>query len=95
MLQVFYDGKEIPFTPQEIAVMRVFMTRPEELRYESDFTDPLADVFSDPKSLDIHKTLSQLVSRTRLKLNAAVSNGHNCITNKRGVGWKLIIQPTD
>lgn len=90
-----YKTIDIPFTPQEAAVMRVFMVRPEEWRYESDFTDPLANVFSDPKPPDIHKALSQLISRTRIKLNAAAGNDQNCITNKRDVGWKLIIQLTE
>lgn len=90
-----YKAVDIPFTPQEAAVMRVFMARPEEWRYESDFTDPLANVFSDPVPSDIHKALSQLISRTRIKLNAAVGHDQSCIPNKRDVGWKLIIQLTE
>ncbi len=94
-----YSEKDIPFTPQEVAVMRVFMARSEEWRYESDFTDPLATVFSNPTPPDIHTTLSKLISRTRKKLNAAVGNDRNCITNRsnrNGSGaWKLTIIPTE
>jgi hypothetical protein len=94
-----YTGKEVPLTPQEVAIMRVFMARPEEWRYESDFTEPLANVFTDPLPPDIHTTLSKLISRTRIKLNAAVGDGKNCITNrsnKSGSGaWRLTIIPTE
>lgn len=89
-----YKREEIPFTPQEVAVMRVFMTRPEEWRYESDFTDPFANVFDEPTPPDIHTALSQLISRTRLKLKAAICSNENPIPNKRGVGWKLVA-PTE
>lgn len=91
---ISYKGARIPLTRQEADVMRVFLRRPEELRSEDDFTDPYANVFSNPTSHnDIHTTLSKLISRTRKKLDDAVklANG-SCITNVSGQGWILKIQ---
>ncbi len=92
---VSYNGETIPFTPQEASVMRVFIARPEEWRSDDSFTDPQADVFENETLPNLHKSLSQLISRTRIKLNVAVGNNQNCIINKRSRGWKLEIQPTD
>lgn len=92
---ISYKGVAIPFTPQEAAVMRVFLKRPEEWRPDDAFTDPLANVFGASEPPDIHKTLSQLISRTRIKLNAAVSDDQSCIKNKRNRGWMLKIRPAE
>jgi hypothetical protein len=88
---ISYKGAMIPLTRQEADVMRVFLRRPEELRSEDDFTDPYANVFSDPTSRNnIHTTLSKLISRTRKKLDNAVKPvSGSCLTNVSGQGWIL------
>ncbi len=94
---ISYQGLTVPFTPQEVAIMRVFLARPEEWRPDDAFTDPLADVFNEGKERkkSHHTVLSQSISRTRLKLNAAVGKDQNCIINQRNRGWKLQIQPAE
>jgi hypothetical protein len=93
---ISYKGTRIPFTRQEADAMRVFLRRPEELRTEDDFTDPYANIFSDPSSHDdIHATLSKLISRTRKKLDKVVEPASkSCITNLSGQGWILKIHPS-
>lgn len=95
--KISYKGATIPFTRQQANVMRVFLRRPEELRIEEDFTDPYANVFSDPAKLsDIHETLSKLISSARKKLDGAVKPiGRSCITNTPSQGWTLKIRPTE
>jgi DNA-binding winged helix-turn-helix (wHTH) protein len=90
---ISYKGVMIPFTRQEVDVMRVFLRRPGELRTEDNFTDPYANVFDDPSAYrDIHTTLSKLIARTRKKLNEATHKSNDSyITNVSGRGWILKI----
>jgi DNA-binding winged helix-turn-helix (wHTH) protein len=90
---ISYKGVMIPFTRQEVDVMRVFLRRPGELRTEDNFTDPYANVFDDPSAYrDIHTTLSKLIARTRKKLNeATLKSNDSYITNVSGRGWILKI----
>lgn len=91
---ITYKGVAIPFTRQEVDVMRVLLRRPEEMRVEEDFTNPYASIFNNAASLpDIHTTLSKLISRTRKKLESIT--GQRCITNTSGRGWTLKITPTE
>jgi hypothetical protein len=86
---ISYKGVSIDLSPQEAAVIRVFLTRPEEWRSDDAFTAPSADVFVGGTT---HANLSKLISQTRVKLNAAIGNDQNAIINKRDRGWKLKIQ---
>ena len=60
--------KDKQFTPQEVAVMRVFMARSEEWRYESDFMtlSPLY-LATRPHPISI-QPVSKPISRTRKKV---------------------------
>lgn len=84
-----YNGKKINFTTQQCDVMRVFMRRPEELRTEEDFTDPLTSIFNGNDYPDIHQTLSQLISATHVKLRK--ETGKKSIFNEPKRGWRLEI----
>lgn len=86
---ISYKGVSIDLSPQEAAVIRVFLTRPEEWRSDDAFTAPSADVFADGTT---HANLSKLISQTRVKLNAAIGSDQNVVTNRRDRGWKLKIQ---
>lgn len=89
---VSYKGILIELSPQETAVLRVLLARPEEWRSEDAFTDPSDDVFRSDAS---HANLSKVMSKVRLKLNAAIDHDQNIIMNKRSVGWRLKINPTE
>lgn len=86
---ISYQGKVIPFTTQQNDVMRVFLYRPEEIRFYDDFTDPYANIFGSKPLKDKKETLGKLISATRKKLDKAV--GQYCITSNHNQGWTLKI----
>jgi hypothetical protein len=84
---IYYNDKEVPFTPQQRDVMQVLLKRPEELRPREAFTDAEASIFNRSNYPNINETLAQLVGATHKKLRIAV--GRDCIFNTASQGWKL------
>jgi hypothetical protein len=90
---ISYKGVIVPFTPQEVDVMRVLMQRPEEVRDYDAFTDPYANIFGNEDYSDIRTTLSKLISSTRKKLCNEAKQYQ--IKNTPYRGWRLEVQPTE
>lgn len=84
---IYYNDKEVPFSPQQREVMRVLLKRPEELRLREAFTDSEASIFNRSHYPNLNETLAQLVAATHKKLRIAVDR--DCIFNIAGQGWKL------
>lgn len=84
---IYYNEQEVPFSPQQREVMRVFLKRPEELRVKEAFTDAEASVFSRENYRNIDVTLAKLIAATHATLKTAV--GKECIFNTANQGWKL------
>lgn len=84
---VDYNGVDIPLTGQQTTALRVLMQRPGELRLREDFAIELSKKNKKPENM------AKLISKLRGDLLVVL--GYNCIENRSGQGWKLIIRRTE